>query len=208
MAKRPLLETFVSPVGEAIFPYLINPDVRHNADGIFKTDLALTPEEAAPFIERLEGALDKFFKEELNTTQQKTLAHRPVYTPELTRPEYPEGATDEEKAEIRANFEPEETGRLLFRFKMNKQFTNKKGDVITQQPIVVSAETGERVTENIWTGSKIRVKGQIVPYVNNAGQYAGLSLRMKSVQVIELVVGSGGDAAFWTDFGEDDEAAA
>ena len=93
---------------------------------------------------------------------------------------------------------------------MNAKFTSKKGEVIEQQPVVVAADTGERITDNVWGGSVIRVKGQIIPYVNNAGMYAGLSLRMKAVQVIELVSGGGGSSAFWTDFGtdDDDEAAA
>lgn len=200
MAKRKPYEAFVSPPGEAVFPYIITPDTRFHTDGVYVTDIAYTPAECEEFVSKLEGSLEKFFKEELNTTQQKTLARKPVFKEELTRPDFPQDATDEEREEIKANHIPEPTGRYLFRFKMKAKFQDRKGNVIEQQPIVVSADTGERVTENVWNGSVLRVKGQIVPYVNAAAQIAGLSLRMKSVQVIELVSGGEGGAGFWTDF--------
>jgi len=190
---------FISPVGTAVYPYLITPDVRHNADGIFKVDLALPEELAQEFITRLEGELNEFFSTELNTTQQTTLAKRAVWQPEFTRPEYPDGASDEERAAIKDAHVPEATGNVVFRMKMNAKFNTRKGDVVEQQPIVVSADTGERVTEHVWTGSTIRAKGQIVPYINNSSQTAGLSLRLKSVQVIDLVTGTG-SGAYWNDF--------
>jgi len=199
MANTPKFEVFVTPIGAAVFPYLITPDTRHVSEGIFKTDVSVPKDIGDDFIERLEGTLNRFFKDELSTTQQATLAHRPVYTMELTYPIFDEGATDEEKAAIKLAFVPEETGNVLFRTKMNAKFTSRKGEVVEQIPVVVMADTGERITENVWGGSIVRVKGQIIPYVNAAGQYAGISLRMKAVQVIELVSG-GGNTAFWSDF--------
>lgn len=204
MANKPRYEAFVSPVGTAVFPYLITPDTRFNQDGVYVVDLSLPKELAADFISRLEGSLDKYFTEELNTTQQTTLAKKPVFSPEYTRPDYPEDATDEQKAVIKAQHIPEETGNVLFRMKMNAKFTKRTGEIVEQNPIVVDADSGERVTENVWTGSTIRVKGQIIPYVNNAAQVTGLSLRLKSVQVIDLITGSGDGAGFWTDFDTDD----
>jgi len=205
MVNKTKYEAFVSPIGTAVYPYLISPDVQHNPEGVYKTDLAVPAELAAPFIERLEGVLEGFFTGELNSTQQSTLAKKPVWRLEYTRPEFPQDATDAEKDAIRAAFTPEETGNVLFRIKMNAQFTTKKGEVIKQTPVVVAAETGERITENVWSGSTIRVKGQVVPYVNAAAQIAGVSLRLKSVQVIELVTG-GEASGFWTDFGDDEAA--
>ncbi len=200
---RPKYEAFVSPVGTAIFPYLTKPDTRHVDSGVYHVDLSLPKELAADFTARLDRVLDNYMDTELTQTQKMTLARKPVFKPEYTFPEYPEGATDAEREEIKANHVPEETGNVLFRVKMNAQFTTKKGEIVTQQPIVVLAETGERVTDPVFMGSTIRVKGQIIPYVNAAAQTVGLSLRLKSAQVIELVSGSGG--TFWTDFESESE---
>lgn len=206
MADKVKFEAFVSPVGTAVFPYLTQPDTRFNSDGVFTVDLSIPKELAQEFIDRLEGSLDSYFKTELNTTQQMTLAKKPVFNVEYTRPEYPDGASDEEREQIKAAHVPEETGNVLFRIKMNAKFTKRNGQIVEQQPIVVDADSGERITENVWMGSTIRVKGQIVPYVNNAAQVAGLSLRLKAVQVIELVSGSGEGSGFWTDFDKEDAA--
>lgn len=206
MATRPRFEAFVSPVGTAVFPYLITPDTRFNADGVYTVDLSMPKELASEFTARLEKSLNAYFSTELNTTQQSTLAKKPVWKQEYTRPEYPEDCDEDTKAAIKNAHVPEETGNVLFRMKMNAKFTKRNGDIIEQQPIVVDAATGERVTENVWSGSVVRVKGQIIPYINNAAQIAGLSLRLKSVQVIDLVTGSGDGAGYWTDFETEDAA--
>lgn len=207
MADKPKYEAFVTPIGTAVFPYIIKPDTRFNAEGLYTVDLSLPNDLAAPFIARLENSLNTFFENELNTVQKKTLAKKPVFKLEYTRPDYPAEATEDERLAIKAAHVPEETGNALFRLKMNAKFTKRNGEIVEQQPIVVMADSGERVTSNVWTGSVIRAKGQIIPYINNAAQVAGLSLRLKSVQVIDLVTGSGGgDGGFWTDFEADDAA--
>ena len=210
MAIKPKYEAFVSPVGTAVFPYLITPDTRFNSDGTYVVDLSLPKELAADFTSRLEGTLEKFFTTELNTTQQTTLARKPVFKVEYTRPDYTDAAegdaAEASRQAIKDSHVPEETGNVLFRLKMNAKFTKRNGEIVEQHPIVVDAESGERVTENVWTGSTLRVKGQIIPYINNAAQVAGLSLRLKSVQVIDLVTGSGDGAGFWTNFDVEDVA--
>lgn len=202
MSNRPRYEAFVSPVGTAVFPYLTAPDTRHDQNGVFHVDVSAPKELAETFVNRLEGVLDKYISEELNSTQRATLARKPVFRSELTYPTFPDNASEEEKSAIRDVFVPEETGNVLFRAKMQAQFTTKKGDVVTQQPVVVSADTGERIVQPVFMGSILRVKGQIVPYTNAAAQIVGLSLRLKSAQIIELVSGSG--ESFWTDFEEND----
>lgn len=198
---RSRFEAFVSPIGTAVFPYLITSDTRHDANGTFHVDVSIPKDLAAEFTARLDSALDRYIEVELNSTQKATLARKPVFRLEYTYPEYPEGASDEERAAIKDAFEPVETGNVLFRTKMASQFTTKKGEIVTQTPVVVSADTGERVTENVYMGSTLRVKGQIIPYINAAAQIVGLSLRLKSAQIIELV--SGGGSAYWTDFESD-----
>lgn len=203
MATR-TYETFVTPAGEAVFPWVTKADTQHDAAGIYHVDLSVPFEAAQDFIAKLERVRDEFVTT-LPAAKQKSLIPRPVYIDELTRPDYPEDATDEERAAIREAWEGEPTGNVIFRCKMKAKFSNAEGEVFEQSPIVVHADTGERVTEPVYGGSIMKVKGQIVPYTNAASGMVGVTLRMKAVQVIELVSGGGG-TGYWTDFDEDEAA--
>ena len=198
MADKKYLEAFTSPAGEAVFPWITRADTEHDASGVFHTDLSVPLELAEEFIAKLENARDEFLTT-LSAAQQATLVARPVYKLELTRPVFEPGITDDEKAAIKAAFVGTETGNVLFRFKLKAQVTPKVGEAFTQAPIVVTADTGERVESPVYGGSIIRVRGQIVPYTNVAAAMVGVTLRLKAVQVIELQTGGPGGSSFWTD---------
>jgi len=204
MNERKNLTAFTSPVGWAVFPWLSKVDTRFNPDGIYKTQLAVPEAEAASFIAFLEGELEKY-RGTLDASRSKwnTAA---LYEPQYTYPVFEKGMSDMEKDAIRREFQPEPTGNLLFKFKLNAKVTprdpNKEG--FTQSPIIVSADTGAAITDPVFGGSIIRIKGQIAPYAAPAGKTIGLTLRMRAIQVIELVTGgtSEGGAGFWTDFSD------
>ncbi len=82
--------------------------------------------------------------------------------------------------------------------KLKKLVKTADGTTFEQAPIVVDVN-GERVEKPVYSDSIIKVKGQIVPYTNAAAGIVGVTLRMKSVQVLDLVTGEGG-SGFWTDF--------
>lgn len=203
MTDRIKYETFITPAGEAVFPWVTKADTMHDKDGIYHVDVSVPFEAAQDLIAKLERVRDEFVAT-LPVAKQKALAPRQVYIDELTRPEYPEGASDEEKKRIRENWEGEPTGNAIFRCKMKAKFRNADGDVFEQAPVVVLAETGEKIEVPVYSGSILRVKGQIIPYTNAAAGVVGVTLRMKAVQVLELVSGTE-STGFWTDF--DDEAA-
>jgi hypothetical protein len=205
MTDKPRYEAFTTPAGEAVFPWITKADTQHDPNGVYHVDLSVPAEEAQDFIAKLERVRDEFVAT-LPTAKQNALAKRPVYMDEMTRPEYPEGASKEQKAAIRDAWEGEPTGNVLFRIKMKAKVTTAEGTTFEQEPVVVSADTGERVESPVYGGSVIRVRGQIVPYTNAAAGIVGVTLRMKAVQVIDLVTGSGDAGGFWTDF-EDEEAA-
>jgi hypothetical protein len=158
-------------------------------------------EAAQDFIAKLERIREEFVAT-LPVAKQNALAKKPVYMDELTRPDYPEGSSKEERAAIRNAWEGEPTGNVIFRIKMKAKVTTQDGTTFEQAPVVVSADTGERVEAPVYGGSILRVRGQVVPYTNAAAGIAGVTLRMKAVQVIDLVTGAGSDS-FWTDFEED-----
>jgi hypothetical protein len=202
MSEGPKYSAFVTPAGEAVFPWLTKADTEHDKNGVYHVDLSVPFEEAQPLVAKLEKTLNDFIAT-LPLGKQKAFVKRPVYMEELTRPDYPEGANAAERKAIRDNWVGEPTGNLLFRCKLKAQFTGSEGETITQAPVVVMADTGEKIDVPVYSGSIVRVKGQIVPYTNTATGQAGISLRMKAVQVLELVSGGGGDG-FWTDFDKDD----
>lgn len=201
---KPKYEAFTTPAGEAVFPWITKADTEHDANGVYHVDLSVPAEEAQDFIAKLERIRDEFVAT-LPVAKQNALAKKPVYFDELTRPEYPEGASKEEKAAIRNAWEGEPTGNVIFRIKMKAKVTTADGTTFEQSPVVVSADTGEKVEQPVYGGSIIRVRGQVVPYTNAAAGIAGVTLRMKAVQVIELVTGGGGDS-FWTEFPDEDAA--
>ena len=209
MSDKKYLETFTSPVGVAVFPWITKADVQHDAAGVFHTDMSVSPDEQATvdFIATLENVLNEFADKELTIAQKAALTAREVYKDEFTRPEFPEGATDDQKAAIKADFVPEPTGLILFRFKMKNNVTTAAGESFSQTPVVVMADTGAACESPVYGGSIIRVRGQIVPYTNASAGNFGVTLRMKAVQVIDLVTGEGGNSAHWTNFDGDEVAA-
>jgi hypothetical protein len=180
--KKPNFEVFTTPVGELVYPWLTRADTRYDPDGVFQTKLLL-PFDFAPtqeLIARLEGVRTAFIQT-LDTDKQASYIPANVYETEK----------DEEGVE---------TGNVLFRFKLKNHVTPKEGDTFTQTPVLVFAEDGAAVTAPIYGGTMARLKGQIVPYTNAASKAVGVTLRLRSVQVHELVSGGGDGGAFWSDF--------
>ena len=199
MSDQPRYEAITTPAGVAVYPWITKADTVHVPTGVFKVDLSLPEELSQDLLVKLERIRDEFIAT-LPAAKQKALAPRPVFLLEETRAEWGEDATDEEKAAAKKAHVPELTGNLLFRFKLKALVTPKDGDAFHQAPIVVDAATGEKITEPVYDGSIIRVKAQVVPYTNAASGIVGVTLRMKAVQVVELVSGSGEGSSFWTNF--------
>ena len=200
--NAPKYQAYTSPEGEAVFPWITKPDTQFGGQGVYKVDLSVPFEKAQTFIAKLEKARDDFIAT-LPIAKQQALVRRPVYFEETTRPEYPEGATADQKKAIRDAWVGEPTGNVIFRMKLKAHVDTDDGG-FDQAPAVVSADTGEKIDQPVFNGSVIRVRGQIVPYTNAAAGTVGITLRMKAVQVIELVSGEGGNGSFWTDFPDED----
>lgn len=182
--KKPNFEVFTTPVGELVYPWLSRADTRYEPEGIFQTKLLLPFDGAQELIARLEGVRTDFIQT-LSVSDQKKLVPAEVFEMEY-----------DEDAE-------EETGNVLLRFKLKQRITPKTGDPFTQAPVIVDAATGEAIAAPVYGGTMARLKGQIVPYTNAASKSVGVTLRLRAVQVHELVSGSGEAGAFWSDFGDE-----
>jgi hypothetical protein len=92
-----------------------------------------------------------------------------------------------------------ETGDVTIKLKLKAKVTTQKGVTFEQEPIVVDAKR-QPITKEIplWNGSLVRVGFQIMPYYTSLAG-AGLSLRLKSVQVIEALAGSSESTSMFDD---------
>ena len=180
MSDKPTYEVFTTPVGELVYPWLTKADTRYDPEGVFQTKLLLPFELAQDLIARLEGVRSDFIGT-LEVAQQKKLEPTAVF-------------------ELEYDEDGEETGNVLIKVKMKATVTPREGEAFTQSPVIVYAEDGSAVTEAVYGGTMARLKGQIVPYTNAASGRVGVTLRLRSVQVHELVTGTGGGGAFWSDF--------
>ncbi len=81
------------------------------------------------------------------------------------------------------------TGKVLLRFKCPDTITKRKtGEKIPNHVPIFDTAGNRMLKPGIWGGSKIKVAYQITPYSTGFG--AGLSLRLRQVQVIDLVTNS------------------
>lgn len=163
-------ENIVTPAGRAIYPWLINPDTKFNPLGEYKVSLSLHSSEAEPLIKKIDEAMEK--AKALAPEGKKIKLQDPPY--------YNEVDGDEQ-----------ETGNILFKFKSKAQIQTKDGKTLRISPKLFDAKgTLLKDIDDIWGGSKIKISADLAPYYVGAVG-AGVSLRLKAVQIIELVKGGG-----------------
>lgn len=166
-------ENIVTPLGTAIYPWLVEPDTKFNALGEYKVSLSLPMNKAEPLIKKIDEAIEK----------AKTLAPEGKKVKVAEPPYYNEVDSDEQ-----------ETGNVLFKFKSKAKIQTKDGKTINMSPKLFDAK-GTLLTdiEQVWGGSKIKISADLAPYFVGAVG-AGVSLRLKAVQIIDLVTGGGTNA--------------
>ena len=167
---------YTSPFGKAVYPHLSRADVRFKAEGEFKVDLEVDGTQA----EEMKQMLNSLAEQSVKEAQEKT------------------GKKNIKKAQLPFK---EEDGKTIFKFKMKASGTNTKtGDSFKQRPALFDNQLNPINPEevNIWGGSILRVSYQpslwFTPMLG-----AGVSLRLKSVQVKDLVEG-GSQAGSSSDF--------
>ena len=163
-------EQVVTDTGIARYPWLNYPDDQYSKPGDYKLGLILTKEQAAPLIKKIQDTISKA-KELANG--KKTKAAALPYREELDDQDQP-------------------TGNLVFNFKQKSKINLKDGTQADMKPMVVDAKGRRLTNEQIWGGTKCKVSALLIPYFM-AGNGYGCSLRLKAVQIIDLVSGKDGD---------------
>lgn len=167
--------------GKAMWAKVFEPDTKFNPDGDYSINLLMSEEQAAEMGEYLEGLTQEKFNEEVkrNPKLKNTLSIRPPYEPAYDR-------------------DGNETGDVEFKFKLKAKVQTRDGQTYEQKPVVVDAKrvpmNGEVLVGN---GSVVKVAFEPIPYVIAATKMCGVSLRLKGVQVLDLVeYGNSGASMF------------
>lgn len=180
MSKKPKLARYVSPTGVAQYPHLNKPDTKFNPDGEYKVNLELNAEDATEIL--------SFLDEQMAASMVKAKE---------------ENAGKKLKQADAPYSVDENSGKVTLRFKLKAKVTPKNGEAFDQRVAIFDAK-GVPMTSapNIGGGSKLKVSYEVFPFYT-ALIGAGISLRVRAVQIIELVEYSSAGAGAYG-FGEED----
>ena len=159
------IQTKVSVAGEAIYPHLMKPDVRFNELGEYKVTLKVAKQDASQMVKDINQAIEDSLAKAQKDNKGKTVKSAPKPF-------------------------KEESGNVFFKFKMKASGVNKKTqEKFTQRPQLLDSKKNPiSPSTSIWGGSIMKIAYQPVPYYTPM-LGAGISLRLKAVQVIKLVEG-------------------
>lgn len=176
-AKNP---RYVTPAGTAQYPYLTKPDTKFNSDGEYKISLEIPARQAQEIV--------TFLDEQFEAAVAKAKKENPGK--KIKQGDVPYSVDDD-------------TGNVTVRFKLKAKVTPKNGDPFEQRPAIFDAKGKPITNVSVGGGSKVKVAYELIPYFT-AIAGAGISLRLKAVQVIDLKEFTGGAGADAFGFGEEE----
>jgi len=153
-----------SPEGIAEFPYMSEPDIAFNPEGLFHTKLVCKLSDSLEVKKAIDDMIALEVKKQHDLDPKKKINKAPL----------PYAVRDEE---------------IVFNFKLRASGKRKSDNKpFTQKPSIVNADLSQfDETQKIWGGSKLQITFE--PYSWNMPVGIGCTLRMKAVQVLELVTG-------------------
>ena len=159
---KPLILT--SPKGKAIFPHLTEPDTKYKAEGEYHVKLECNKSEGQNIIALIGSEIAKKVKEQHDLDPKKPITKAPLPYVEVN-------------------------DKVVFNFKMKASGIRKSdGKHFTQKPVLVNADLSPVEPDmQIWGDSILKTTFE--PYAWNMPIGIGCTLRLKAVQVLELVTG-------------------
>ena len=155
--------------GKAQWAKVYDPDTKFDANGIYSISVLVAEEEAQEMCEHLDGLAKKKLAEEMKNGKRKDLTLKKPYAP----------ATDKDGNEI---------GEIEFKTKLKAKFQSRDGKWFSQKPIVVDSKRSPITKETlIGNGSTIKVAFEPIAYTMMTTKTCSVSLRLKGVQVLNLV---------------------
>lgn len=176
-----------TPKGKVNWAKVIVPDTKFDPAGIYSVDLYLKADD--PEVQELCTKLDELVEEAIADAIEENPKRKP-----LSAPAY-EAETDDDG---------NETGLIKFKFKLKAQVKTKDGKIYKQRPTVVDSKgvpvlkfnsDGDVMNDGfkIGNGSVAKVAFEPVKYFVASSKQAGVSLRLRALQLIKLEEYGGGD---------------
>ena len=164
----------VSPVGVSQYAWLTTPDTRFDETGHYKTNLIINAKEA----QSLKAQIDAEIKKSVALAKEKAKGKA---IKEAPRP------YDDEMIDGKAS------GNVIFKFKTKAKIIAKDGKVIPNRVALFDSAGKPMIDANFWSGSEMKVSAELIPYYT-AMAGAGVSMRLRAVQVTKLVEGGSSNA--------------
>jgi len=165
-------DNIVTPQGVLVYPHLNKADTKFDKNGVFKTGLRLKKSVAEPLMKQVEEAIEANAAAETEKRKKQVKVANPP-------------------------FSEDDEGNIVFNFKLKATGVRANGEQWNQKPILYDAKGNvfDPKDKIVWGGTTAKVAFQIAPYhVGSIG--AGVSLRLKAVQILNLVTGSNDSTSF------------
>ena len=173
MAKNSYVKV-VSPVGVSQYAWLTTPDTRFDETGHYKTNLILKAKDAHSLKTQIDGEIKKSLT--LAKEKAKGKAIKQANSP------YEDELVDGKPS-----------GNVIFKFKTKAKIITKDGKVIPNRVALFDSTGKPMIDANVWSGSEMKVSAELIPYYT-AMAGAGVSMRLRAVQITKLVEGGSSNA--------------
>lgn len=188
MKTRKKIDPLITPpgIGKWLFLHKAQPKYKKPEETEYSAQLILPKKDALPIVKRCTELAEEARKEAIEKAT-KPKEKREIAEYKLSLPIYPEEDDD-----------GNETGNYVLKAKQNEFIVGKNGK---QRMTISVIDAHKKPTKAIpGSGSTIRLKAEYVPFVGF--EKVGVSLRLKVVQIIDLVEYGGG--ADTSGFSEED----
>lgn len=164
----------VSPVGVSQYAWLTTPDTRFDETGHYKTNLIINAKQA----QSLKTQIDAEIKKSVALAKEKAKGKAIKEAPRPYEDELIDGKA---------------SGNVIFKFKTKAKIIAKDGKVIPNRVALFDSAGKPMIDANVWSGSEMKVSAELIPYYT-AMAGAGVSMRLRAVQVTKLVEGGSSNA--------------
>ncbi len=172
-------KTITTPVGSAFYPRIDTPDTKFNPDGVYSCKLHVTEGEFNAFKLETDAIVKRAYEDmcrEKNKTSLPIANNSPIRVKDGNFEIYAKQVARKD------------TRKGLLEFRVN--VFDAKGKRLEDVPAVGS-------------GSRLKMAVELYPYYTDLNGF-GYSLRLKAIQIIDLVEYSGGGTSSSYGFGQED----
>lgn len=158
--------------GTALWAKVFEPDTKFNPLGDYSINLQMPVAEGAAMSEQLEAIVQAEFNK---AVKKDPRLKNTLTTQDVCQPVYDRDTGDD-------------TGNVEFKFKLKAKVQKRDGTYYEQQPAVIDSKKVPMTNDIlIGNGSRVKVAFEPIPYVMQTNKKVGVALRLKAVQVIDLV---------------------